>query len=97
VAVFLGVLAQSQTHAGMPLRQNPEILAPYRYIISINAPAGSRVLLTVSHDPDECDGGKTAQAFDSMVQVLHDLPMVAAMENFHNKEQRIKIGISDAF
>jgi hypothetical protein len=57
----------------------------------------SRVLLTVSHDPDECDGGKTAQAFDSMVQVLHDLPMVAAMENFQNKEQRIKIGISDAF
>jgi len=43
----------------------------------------------VSHDPDKCDGGKTAQAFDSMAQVLHDLPKVAAMENFQNKDWHI--------
>jgi hypothetical protein len=42
----------------------------------------SRVLLMVSHDPDECDGGKTAQAFDGMAQVLPDLLVVAAMDNF---------------
>jgi hypothetical protein len=46
----------------------------------------ARVLLMVSHDPDECDGGKTAQAFDRMAQVLPDLPMVAAMGNFQNNE-----------
>jgi hypothetical protein len=45
----------------------------------------ARVLLMVSHDPDECDGGKIAHAFDSMAQVLPDLPMVAVMENFKNK------------
>jgi hypothetical protein len=29
--------------------------------------------------------GKTAQAFDSMAQILPDLPMVAAMGNSQNK------------
>jgi hypothetical protein len=29
--------------------------------------------------------GKTAQALESMAQVLRDLPMVAVMENFQNR------------
>jgi hypothetical protein len=33
--------------------------------------------------------GKTAQVFDSLAPVLRDLPMVAAMKNFKNKDWHI--------
>ena len=70
---------------GQPQKSSPSIAILF---LSMLQPV-SRALLMDSHDPDKYDGGKTAQAFDSMAQVLHDLPKVAAMENSQNKDWHI--------